>query len=97
MQTRGNGIDLHSDSDNYVDNSGFATPTPDLAPQCYFATTWSNSENTTHGLPTPNHNTFLPVTPGKTSETVVCTLTTNDQLLLLSKEFQPREKNQQAN
>ena len=78
-------LDLHSDSTNSIDKSAFATSPSAPTPQYSFVTTEFNSENTTQGSLTPNHNNFLPMMPGKTSENVIFSLTTNDQLLCLSK------------
>ena len=83
----GHDISINSDVVNYVDNSAFTTSRPFQESQCSFANTLSNSENTTQGPPIPNHDNFLPLIAGETSETTFYISTINDYLAYLSKEF----------
>ena len=81
----GHSVDFHSDISNSIDNSSFVTLTQALAPQYSIATNVSTSEKTSLGLPTPNHNNFLHLIAGETSETIVCTLMTDDHIMRLNK------------
>ena len=86
-------MDLNRNSTDYIDKHEFSTSPLDLIPQHSFAATEQILESKTQGPPTPDHKIFLPETPGETSETTACFSTAKDQLLGLSKEFQPGEKN----
>ena len=87
-------IDLHANSGNFIPNASFVTPSPAPTPLWCYARTESNSEHASQGPPTPDHDNFLPIIPGMTSENVARSAINNHQLLKLSNEFSPSNQKQ---